>query len=269
MSNRCRSGGFAIWEVKCMKNSGDVNGCHDYELCSAYSQQISLSCYESLFPIYHELSFQMEIYNAHLHVRPLSDAQPMPLGHALHDSTGKRQLTKEIQELDCNHDTSLRNDYHLPATRVLTPVRCFVMLWSGQARIQIPQLETVCMQHVDVIKWKHFPRYWPFVRGIHRSPVNSPHKGQWRGALMFSLICTWINGWVNNGEAGDFETPSRPLWRHCNGNVECHYSKRFIHLTHYIDVTLKWSFVPIFISPLAACDLFKLEFGWVLGMARC
>ena len=33
--------------------------------------------------------------------------------------------------------------------------------------------------------------------------VNSPHKGQWRGALMFSLICARINGWVNNGEAGD------------------------------------------------------------------
>ena len=57
--------------------------------------------------------------------------------------------------------------------------------------------------HDDVIKWKHFPRYWPFVRGIHRSPVNSPHKGQWRGALMFSLICARINGWVNNREAGD------------------------------------------------------------------
>ena len=56
--------------------------------------------------------------------------------------------------------------------------------------------------HDDVIKWKHFPRYWPFVRGIHRPPVNYPHKGQWRGALMFSLICAWINGWVNNGEAG-------------------------------------------------------------------
>ena len=53
--------------------------------------------------------------------------------------------------------------------------------------------------HDDVIKWKHFPRYWPFV---HRSLVNSPHKGQWRGALMFSLICAWINGWVNTGEAG-------------------------------------------------------------------
>ena len=47
-----------------------------------------------------------------------------------------------------------------------------------------------------------FPRYWPFVRGIHRSPVNSPHKGQWRGALMFSLICTWTNSWVNNRDAG-------------------------------------------------------------------
>ena len=56
--------------------------------------------------------------------------------------------------------------------------------------------------HDDVIKWEHFPRYWPFVRGIHRSPVNSPHKGQWRGALMFSLIYIWINGWVNNRKAG-------------------------------------------------------------------
>ena len=34
-------------------------------------------------------------------------------------------------------------------------------------------------------------------------PVNSPHKGQWRGALMFSLICAWINDWVSNREAGD------------------------------------------------------------------
>ena len=57
--------------------------------------------------------------------------------------------------------------------------------------------------HDDVIKWKHFPRYWPFVWGIHRSPVNSLHKGQWRGAVMFSLIFAWINGWVSNHEAGD------------------------------------------------------------------
>ena len=57
--------------------------------------------------------------------------------------------------------------------------------------------------HDNVIKWKHFPRYWPFVRGIHRSPINSPHKGQICGALMFSLICAWIHGSVNNRQAGD------------------------------------------------------------------
>ena len=61
-------------------------------------------------------------------------------------------------------------------------------------------------KHDDVIKWKLFPRYWPFVQGIHRSPVNSPHKGQWRGALIFTLICVWINGWVNNREAGDLSS---------------------------------------------------------------
>ena len=42
------------------------------------------------------------------------------------------------------------------------------------------------------------------------APVTGefPHKGQWHGALMFYLMCAWINGWVNNGEAGD-------LRRHC------------------------------------------------------
>ena len=57
--------------------------------------------------------------------------------------------------------------------------------------------------HDDVIKWKHFPRYWPFERGIHQSPVNSPHKDQWHGSLMFSLIYARINGWVNNRKAVD------------------------------------------------------------------
>ena len=38
--------------------------------------------------------------------------------------------------------------------------------------------------HNDAIKWKHFPRYWSFMRGIHRPPMNSPHKGLWSGAFM-------------------------------------------------------------------------------------
>ena len=49
----------------------------------------------------------------------------------------------------------------------------------------------------------HSLRYWPFVQGIHQSPVNSAHKGQWRGALMFSLICAWTIGWVNSRDASD------------------------------------------------------------------
>ena len=59
------------------------------------------------------------------------------------------------------------------------------------------------LTHHDFIKWKHFPCYWPFVRGIHWSPANFPHKGQWRGALMFSVICAWTNGWVNNRDTCD------------------------------------------------------------------
>ena len=59
------------------------------------------------------------------------------------------------------------------------------------------------LHHDDVIKWKHSARCWPFVRGIHRSPVNSPHKGRWGGALLGFFICAWINGWVNNRETGD------------------------------------------------------------------
>ena len=81
--------------------------------------------------------------------------------------------------------------------------------------------------HDDVIKWKHFPRYWPFVRGIHRSPGNFPHKGQWRGALMFSLICARINGWVNNCEAGDLRR------YHAHNNVTVIWSFKNVSPRHH------------------------------------
>ena len=55
--------------------------------------------------------------------------------------------------------------------------------------------------------WRHqmepFSALLALCAGNSPVPVNSPHKGQWRGALMFSLISAWIDGWVNNGEAGD------------------------------------------------------------------
>ena len=87
------------------------------------------------------------------------------------------------------------------------------MPWVSQCVLQLIQLdswgwfitlgELPPWLHDDVIEWKHFPLYWPFVWGIHRSPVNSSHKGQWRGALMLSLICVWINDWVNSREVAD------------------------------------------------------------------
>ena len=52
-----------------------------------------------------------------------------------------------------------------------------------------PAQYTALLGHDDVIKWKHFPRYWPFVWGLHRTPVNSPNKGQRRGVLVFSSVC--------------------------------------------------------------------------------
>ena len=57
--------------------------------------------------------------------------------------------------------------------------------------------------HDEVIKRKHFPRYWRFARGIHQSPADSHHKGQWRRSLMASLIFAWTNAWASNRDAGD------------------------------------------------------------------
>ena len=66
---------------------------------------------------------------------------------------------------------------------------CLIMIWNVKSRCNMSSLpgtlgvahsynRVLSAYHDDVIKWKHFPRYWPFVRGIHRSPVNSPHTGQ-------------------------------------------------------------------------------------------
>ena len=55
--------------------------------------------------------------------------------------------------------------------------------------------------------WRHqmetFSALLALCAGNSPVPVNSPHKGQWRRALMFSLIYAWIKDWVNNREAGD------------------------------------------------------------------
>ena len=80
--------------------------------------------------------------------------------------------------------------------RKYTPWKCYLMMASSNGNI--------------------FHIAGPFLRGIHRSPGNSQRKGQWRGALVFSLICAWINSRVKESWGWWFETPSCSLLRHCN-----------------------------------------------------
>ena len=98
--------------------------------------------------------------------------------------------------------------------------------------------------HDDIMKWKYVPRYWPFVWGIHRSPVNSPHKGQWRGALMFFFICAWPNGWINNQDTDDFR-------RH-----RAHYDVTVM----WCRIVIQWSGQPYDLSAFNASLLSNFEF---------
>ena len=103
----------------------------------------------------------------------------------------------------CNSNSNSRSQFQFQ-------IRFFYLIWKSSATMNYCRLMVICKitlsdtedvsKHDDVIKCKHFPRYWPFVRGIHRSSIQ---KGQWRGALVFTLICVWINGSVSNHEAGD------------------------------------------------------------------
>ena len=92
-------------------------------------------------------------------------------------------------------------------TKKLSKLRFIDPLWREsfprQSRRRVLGSCNRLYAHGDVIKWKHFPRCWLFVQGNHRSPVNFPHKCQWRGALMFSVIIGRTNGCVNNRDAGD------------------------------------------------------------------
>ena len=88
--------------------------------------------------------------------------------------------------------------------------------------------------HDDVIKWKHFPRYWPFVRGIHRSPVNSPHKGQWRG--------TFWKQTPSFPKAGDIDEITGRIWWY---NHLRHTSQKNMTTVGKVDtsdlmITMKW-----------------------------
>ena len=80
----------------------------------------------------------------------------------------------------------MTSSWALAVLNQLQSYTCFLSLTT----LWMPR--RVCVHvyaHDDVIKWKYFSRNWPFVRRIHRSPVNSPQKGQWRGALIVRPLC--------------------------------------------------------------------------------
>ena len=100
--------------------------------------------------------------------------------------------------------------------------------WVKIFNISLKLCTRFALWHDDVIKWKHFPRYWPFVRGIHRWPVNSQHKGQWRGAMIFDLR---LNERLSKQSWSRwFETQSRPLRRHSNVSILWLYSNNFTYI---------------------------------------
>ena len=78
----------------------------------------------------------------------------------------------------------------------------------------------------------------------HRSPVNSPHKGQWRGALMLSFIRAWINGWVKNRQACDLRR----------------------HRAHYDVIVMKILilYLPLFLFPPINVQWGKTPQNWTL-----
>ena len=122
------------------------------------------------------------------------------------------------QNFKCSIIISLYRDWILSAilsnhiTTVLdqqTISQCFLrrnynyMKFITHAHAKTTQPMICLSLQDDVIKWKHFRCCWSFVRGIHRSPVNSPHRTHWRGALMLSLTCPWTNGRINNRDVSE------------------------------------------------------------------
>ena len=95
-------------------------------------------------------------------------------------------------------------------------------------------ISSINISHDDVIKLKHFPRYWPFVRGIHRSPVHSPHKGQWRGTLILFFDLRPHKSLSKQSWGWWFETPSNPLWHHCNIVFET-VKRKLCHVRDILD----------------------------------
>ena len=133
-----------------------------------------------------------------------------------------------------------------------------------------------CATHDDVIKWKHFPRYWPSVRGIHRSRWIPSQRPVTRSFDVFfdqrmykrlskQLWCWW------------FETPSWSLWRHRNEYRAQHVKLTFpqhrkFHFDEFLSLDapkiLKWQLLVQLVQNFVKKDIMTFQsILWVLFSA--
>ena len=94
---------------------------------------------------------------------------------------------------------SIREEYYHHAQVDFDFGQAHIVWWLSYCQVE----EKISVEPWEAMVMSSNGNIFAFVQGIHRSPVNSPHKSQWCGTLMFSLIFAWINDWVNNCEAGD------------------------------------------------------------------
>ena len=115
----------------------------------------------------------------------------------------------EPDYLTCNptsrHGTGYTFTWHRPTVEPVCLLYMYIR--SKSKKITEKNLETtrlfliwsvVYMLHDDVIKWKHFLRYWPFVKestGHQWIPLTKASDAK---ALVFSVICAWTNGSASN-----------------------------------------------------------------------
>ena len=101
--------------------------------------------------------------------------------------------------------------------KVFLCVECVLVCWPRSGYASEIRCVTItygiAVMHDDFIKWKHYPRNWPFLRGIHRGPAQRPVTRSFD--VFFDLR---LNKRLSKQSwSWWFETLSCSLWRHCNG----------------------------------------------------
>ena len=131
-----------------------------------------------------------------------------------------------------------------------------LFIWGTLIHILSPLIDNLIVwnffhENIGTVVWveKHWLNYWlilPWWRhqmetfsallalcGIYRSPVNSPHKGQWRGALIFFFDLRLNKRLSKQSWGWWFETPPCSLWRHCNDAGK--WTQQHLLASHYYE----------------------------------